>query len=112
MFNPAPGCYIDGEDFDEVGHAKQAALLSVRGLICFMFVFAPRAVELVSVHEPSERGNNLCVESSPENGGSVWFVSHRSIAAGEELLYSYGDEYWNPDEAEKTPRAKGQEVIS
>ena len=48
----------------------------------------------------SEHGNNLRVESLVDNGGSVWFVSRRAIAAGDELLYSYGDDYWNADAAD------------
>jgi len=31
----------------------------------------------------------------------VWFVSTRSIAAGEELLFDYGDNYWDDPEEVK-----------
>eukprot|EP00613_Pedinella_sp_CCMP2098_P025072 CAMPEP_0171708442 /NCGR_PEP_ID=MMETSP0991-20121206/14938_1 /TAXON_ID=483369 /ORGANISM="non described non described, Strain CCMP2098" /LENGTH=313 /DNA_ID=CAMNT_0012298465 /DNA_START=110 /DNA_END=1051 /DNA_ORIENTATION=- len=72
LFNPAPDCYIDGEDWDKANWAR------------FMN------------HGPIEsESNNVKVMFSREEA-TIWFVARRLIQVGEELLYSYGDDYFLP----------------
>lgn len=49
--------------------------------------------------ERNEAANNVRIESDKEN---VWFVALRGIGAGEELLYDYGDEYFQISTADDT----------
>jgi len=78
LFNPAPDVYIDGEDFDVANWCR----------------FMNHAAK-------GEAGNNIVVECNQEEG-TISFVSRRNIAVGDELLYSYGDDYFLGDDPESS----------
>jgi hypothetical protein len=39
------------------------------------------------------------IHESYDGRPRVWFVTRRDVAAGEELCFDYGDEYWLPDDS-------------
>ena len=74
LFAPTEDCYIDGEDWDKANWTR----------------YMNHAAE-------SESGNNVNVIFS-KVPARIWFAAKRDIEIGEQLCYSYGGEYFKPDE--------------
>jgi len=92
LFNPAPDCYIDGEDWDKVRIRDFLLLLSLlllnHLLECALFRLQANWARFMN-HGPIEsESNNVKVMFSREEA-TIWFVARRLIQVGEELLYRF-----------------------
>lgn len=105
LFDMGDGLFLDGEDTDVSSW-------------CRFMNHAPETVSVSSDGNGNNDGNNdnaginnsrcnvetKCSRLSYEKDGTrvlpvLWFIARRDILSGEELLYDYGDSYWEKEEA-------------